>query len=655
MAESLTVSLSLFGVTFDVSLVIDALFTEHDGVQVAIRTFSPQKHGHHYCFVATLSNALSATAHEISLPEAAKLYRLIALMRDPHQESRIDLRRSRQFNIATFFSTLARESRKKVGPSTFDVLRQFMQPPSFSPRDLLLRCAGDSNATLSQLLMDAIFVKPEISASTFDNALMNVQNCMATGLPVIENTFEKVSEIVAYEGDIRADGGEPWTVHESETAGESSGGGMTIGDFLNTIPKPVKVNPPSQAVIEENHFLETGLVNVATSHWLRHAKEWVRVSRIVKRAAHFLKSCIDVPKNRAKPTSDTDNPVAIEELIDHCVSLSDLDTFLDRMIALLTETRESGVLTSSVRQSGESPSFPTSDHGDWLQRERKEYFARRLNNFLGDLEAARRRTDLRGKVSTIGWVAAQLDEALRWVQPGQSPRAALEWARHDRRLANLEHQQLLGFLFKQIYRKIRKNLSPTERRLFLLMYLPNPALGYRIIAADPVLTSFFTGMDRDTQNLILAALVFDRRERGGKDLETELLKLFRAYLRFYPYWVVIMQDDDRENKRKRLSSCDAPLSQDCTDGLTLADVLADPKVSLSDRQRILKMDNVRDWAKSYCTPRQARLIHKYFVEEKTEGEIALEEGVTQQAVSKTILAGLRKIRQAVGGDYFLEK
>jgi predicted transcriptional regulator len=63
---------------------------------------------------------------------------------------------------------------------------------------------------------------------------------------------------------------------------------------------------------------------------------------------------------------------------------------------------------------------------------------------------------------------------------------------------------------------------------------------------------------------------------------------------------------------------------------------------------------LEDWASKYCTSKQAAHVVRKIRDEKTETEIAEEEGITQQAVSKSIRAAYKRIREGLIRDGVLE-
>jgi DNA-directed RNA polymerase specialized sigma24 family protein len=91
--------------------------------------------------------------------------------------------------------------------------------------------------------------------------------------------------------------------------------------------------------------------------------------------------------------------------------------------------------------------------------------------------------------------------------------------------------------------------------------------------------------------------------------------------------------------------------------LTLEDTLPDPKSKPANLLQAIILGNgaiIEDWAQKYCTPKQAAHVIRRFRDEKTQEEIAKEEGIRQQAVSKSILGACKRIREGLIRDGILE-
>jgi hypothetical protein len=259
--------------------------------------------------------------------------------------------------------------------------------------------------------------------------------------------------------------------------------------------------------------------------------------------------------------------------------------------------------------------------------------------------------DILEKWSMVCWITAHLinrNECVRLLQ----------------REAESVYHGVLDYAFKEAYRKIRRRMTVPERRAYALLYFRQPLFNYHVAVTNPIIMSFFTNMDAETQTLILLVLVFKMREWGGeKDLDKELERRWRAYLRFYPYWLDIIQYEDREAKRQQTTQkCMLSLHHpDPADKggkrLTLEDRLSDPKTRPANILQAIILENgamVEDWAQKYCTPKQASHVVGRFRDGKTEAEIAKEDGISQQAVSKSIRAACKRIREGLICDGVLE-
>src|SRR5262249_43162224 len=158
--------------------------------------------------------------------------------------------------------------------------------------------------------------------------------------------------------------------------------------------------------------------------------------------------------------------------------------------------------------------------------------------YLG-LARARSSADRYTKWSALCWLKAQLVNRLECVR----------WLHREAEDAYLA---VLDYTARLVFRKIRRHLSKDERRVFQLMYRRQASWGGRIAAVDPVVGSFLFGMDDETQWMIIQLLVTrDASPDERAELQDELRRRWRAYLRFYPYWADLIDDEDREARRRR--------------------------------------------------------------------------------------------------------
>lgn len=227
------------------------------------------------------------------------------------------------------------------------------------------------------------------------------------------------------------------------------------------------------------------------------------------------------------------------------------------------------------------------------------------------------------------------------------------------REAEMTHTRILGDAFRVAYRTFRSHLTRAERRLYKLLYFPQPFLDGRIAFLDPVISSFVLNLDDDTQLLAYLTLVENADARAGTEsLRSELARRWRAYLRFYPAWLDIVRGDEQEQGHRkrtraaRVTSLESIVTGDSGDPVALKTLLSDAKAQRPDAALNVPVlgDDLLRFATKYCSKPQAKYLEAYFDEGKTEAAIAAKAGVSQQAVSKGIRSGLRHLKEGLLRD-----
>jgi hypothetical protein len=141
---------------------------------------------------------------------------------------------------------------------------------------------------------------------------------------------------------------------------------------------------------------------------------------------------------------------------------------------------------------------------------------------------------------------------------------------------------------------------------------------------------------------------------GRKDLDKELERRWRSYLAFYPYWTEVIRDDDRDAKRRRTTrgktlSLDKPRR---TRGDRRPRALLEVQPAPSTYANVLEAivagsePTLAEWAGRFCTEIQAKHILRIAAGD-TETAIAADEGISQPAISKSIKAGLKRIKEGL--------
>jgi len=243
-----------------------------------------------------------------------------------------------------------------------------------------------------------------------------------------------------------------------------------------------------------------------------------------------------------------------------------------------------------------------------------------------------------------------------------------------------------------VYRKARAHMTAWEKRAFALLFLRQDVFDGRIAFWDPVIMSFFLGMDDDTRALIVSALscrhLFpENSESMGRDVA----ELWRAFLRLYPAWLVNMRGDEAEEKTERtrarpftdprIAELEAFATKVKTHlktygvhssipvdvpPLDLKGVSAENAInairarlerfcwSLLDAgpEESHRSDfdgfDVERWIRRYCTPQQAGVLILYFIDRQTEVEIAQILGTSQQAVGALRRRAMERLKAGLG-------
>lgn len=206
--------------------------------------------------------------------------------------------------------------------------------------------------------------------------------------------------------------------------------------------------------------------------------------------------------------------------------------------------------------------------------------------------------------------------------------------------------------FKLIFKRIYKQLTPVNRRVYTLIYftrfprlgkpLSRPFMGIPLYSSS-LFTNFVEKMGEKIKDLVIKVLL-----RKEKRYASELEKLWRAYLKVDKALVYLIRCNWREKKQKQRRN----------EYLSKKNLKYVPYESLSDKQKVftkkqetysrapITQKQLGRIIENRCTNKEKRRI-MLNVQGYSEDEIAGNEGVSQQAVSKSVKNGQRKIREAV--------
>jgi len=224
---------------------------------------------------------------------------------------------------------------------------------------------------------------------------------------------------------------------------------------------------------------------------------------------------------------------------------------------------------------------------------------------------------------------------------------------------------LVNYGINETYRKIRKNLTVPEKRVFILAHYrqykvlgkqsPVFPFGGRIPKLDPVIWDFFSETGETTKVLVSAVLIFKYAPSPGleKTLAEELRQRWSRYLLFYPSWEGGTRWGERWRKdqkvwKKRTISLEAPVAED-EEGhvVTLRDTLQknllfSPEVPERRRNEVCRL------IEELCTPRETetlKLNREGYTQQEIAEIVSEKEGrpISQAAISKIIKKAIRKI------------
>ena len=252
---------------------------------------------------------------------------------------------------------------------------------------------------------------------------------------------------------------------------------------------------------------------------------------------------------------------------------------------------------------------------------------------IADLQAVQRHGSIYDKANAVQWIWRNVRD-----------RSALL----ENLLMDVERAgpYLLGQACLQLYREIRRFLTPPERRLFALMYLQRlPMLGKPAVFPLGGITLWFDpvlqGVLDDSRMVGLIILVAGCRVRGpeGAELAAELEARLKAYLAFYRFWLLTTRQRERESRKHRRGEARLRVN-DHVD----VERVAEPATKELQRSAgwVLVLQQLLDNKDAELVLRKLgindprHIARMRWVEGRTQREIAGLTGISQQAVSAQV-------------------
>jgi len=546
----------------------------------SLRLFLPEFENGRPHFIDAIATRLVA-AH-MYVPASAYFHcqRWVSAIFFQDTKSHVDPRRRRTFLLSSL-SASKRSSGKRRKYDTFDELRQQPEFRDLTNMELLLKMAGISAESTTDLIEQAIFLKPAIEMEESFKQLLNFDHDVKGQLRQLHELITDVNRALGNEATVGS--------KQSKPLQFTRGILFEVFGLSLASPKPKRrgQKPPHKPDIEAVDL----------------SAERENASKHFARSEEHLSQCDEMIAQVRRHLQPIAKDLGEESLLalrsDERLAIVDERLGTDTANALLATIVDVYERRGKVRKRKPSDDF---------------------------------------RVARLKEAIENSDRFQKWceiISCTQYMLFAREYGRLCMRNAIRMYHLLLGYVFVRAYRGLREQMTAAEKRAFLLMYLPHPDLGHLVPALDPVLCGFWKGMSKQTRDLLLHVVAFRLKDRQG-DLESR----WRAYLKAFPSWAEIVQDEDRSAKRRKGKSLETPVLGKDGSVRVRRDLVRDEKAADVDSEIMFQ-----SYLDKYCSPKQRERVIKCFCEGKTHQEIGAEEGVSQAAVTKSINSVLRRIAE----------
>jgi RNA polymerase sigma factor (sigma-70 family) len=236
------------------------------------------------------------------------------------------------------------------------------------------------------------------------------------------------------------------------------------------------------------------------------------------------------------------------------------------------------------------------------------------------------------------------------------------------------------------------NLTEKEVKLYRLMYTRQKYFDDHIPKLERLLVEFYKTLSKEDKALLIFAVLNDEPDSVVKHLRGKYQNKLTNFLKMYPIWLEIVQMDEaldgekkhlilskenrifyemfaKENWRLsyKIDDPDNPGEKKeifvtikyihdeipgSEDGLLFEEVIPNPNAEGPDILVIKKeiIEQILPKAIEALTPKQKTVIQRMYFDNKTEKQIAEEEGVAQSAISQRKHAGLRSMAKFINSS-----
>ena len=497
----------------------------------------------------------------------------------------LDKQRYRQFNA----NVLERSK-------TFSELSDFTGSKAKPTHEKLKAYTDNSTKSICELVGNAIYVHPEIRIGLDEDEYLEFRDDLLDEISVAWDEIDKSSDEYlkeAYTAKLR----DPSIAERRRKAVQEKLSALERGEPIEEVEE-----------IKEKYLAD--VVRSAMDLEVANAQDF---EQIVEDADQLL-----------LPIHDRFAATSQDQLqIDSVVS----DALIGNLESVFDVTAADSILRRTIKQYRKT--YAGYVEGSWSPEDWQFAYKQHCDLF----EQALNGHEYMKKLEAIDWIANNL------VNRNSMIRLML-------REAESVLLDLLSWHFRNVYRKIRKQLTYAERRAFQLMYFRQPFNGYRIAAFDNLSLGFAFGMDDETRALCALAMIVGQKKLEENDVGKQVAERWQAYLRFYPFWVELTREDEKERKySERRSKKRVPFEQVLeTEKIDLA-VDCDKHETDSRIQYILA--NIAPLAEKYCSNRERQTLVEHLCKAKSQMDIARDRGVSQQSISKLIRSGLEKIKNVI--------
>jgi hypothetical protein len=469
--------------------------TGKDGLRgtLALRVFVPESMQGRCHFIEDMIYRLRAMLERTTGEEHDFYQWAIRMLRFYLIYPELDPHRTRRFNLKTFDHS-----------ETLQELAALSQTKRLAKPERLIKFAGEATAPTSRLLLDAMYIRPDLSIPVAcPDYIAFREQCLAEMMRVMEqiegmkrDAIEKRRREIESDPKLSADQrAQELDKLASIQAGEADAQLREVCQHVErlVVKEALKLEERESTwfadLVQEARRLQEPIGSeVAEKHMERLAEDGVSLTP-------EYASCIQERLDTSAVNSllwqtilRFEEVYRLEPLRD--IELVDLPEDIDEIV--LAEDLEAQI----EQELSQEPEF-------------EEYLCF-WSAYLSE--------NILEKWSMLCWITAHLinrNECVRLLQ----------------REAESVFHGVLDYAFKEVYRKIRRGMTVPERRAYALLYFRQPIFNYHIAVMNPSIMSFFNDMDSETQTLILLVLVFKVHEWGGeKDLDKELERRWRAYV-----------------------------------------------------------------------------------------------------------------------------